>query len=342
MKISKTVKHLEIESEGSHTDLWNLSKLIEEGDIVEMMTLRRKNPPHPHNEMKKKIEKVPMLLRIRAERIVLDHQQAGDRLRVIGTIIGEEGSGDHHTMHIVEGRRQSLLLEKLHETARFEHYLAIAQEFRKQGEVFVLSLSRDHAVMTKLRDRTIAVLGEAIRSTSGKLGRVERDIAFEDQVLRLLEPVTKEGVIICGLGFYKQDFLKKRTPPCTVLGIVDTQNEGLAGIEEMLSLRTSNNPTIDSMMMSKHLELIEEILAIIGGKNTRKDAEYGKHRVLESLDRVEAIITSEEFVQDSENEPLIREILARSVDLSIVDCQSRAGKLVNGLGGIASLLLYRA
>ncbi len=329
-------------------DLWYLSQVIGEGDLIKARTSRLVKGKDDKLRADKG-QKQAMTLSVKVEKVEFD--QNANRLRILGIIeAGPEdliSLGSHHTLELDEHGRLDIFKGRWapHELK----YLKDAEKGAKRAQVMVCVVGDGEATVALVRDRGLHYI-DTKQNLGGKYadGREDRKSEFYSKLLKLLEDeAEREGVktvILGGPGFEKRNFLDYARDNKSKLNFqtVDTGNEGKPGVNEILKGGKLDKVLGDARIAREARfmdRLLEEIskdkLAAYGPGEVRKAAEMGAVEVLLVLDK--------ELRGDSRpnTEDLISKVKQTGAEFHVLNSNHEPGQKLEGLGGIAALLRYK-
>lgn len=328
-------------------DLWYLSQIIQEGDLVTSKTTRRVKS---RDGRVGSDERRTFTLGVRVEKV--DFRE--DSLRLLGMI--EEGPEDF----VALGSYHSLSVE-------VDDVLTIKKEIWFESDLLRL----EEAVRSTLRPKVlIAALdeGEASfglvlesrvkyydlsTSIGGKYDTSLRErnrLEFYRQVLdfisRLNERENVRALVLAGPGFEKDNFLEFLREKNGVLAskavVENTGGGGRNGITEVLK-RPVLKGVLENIGAAEDVNLVNRLLEHVG----RGDglAVYGLEDIgrAVSLGAVELLLVSEKrfLEQRGALEVLMRAVKDTRGRVHIVSRVGEAGQQLEALGGVAGLLRFK-
>ena len=332
-------------------DLWHLSQIVEEGDIVSGTTLRKIKIS---GESEKAVSnKKPVHLSIEVERI--EFAKFSDVLRVLGTVtLGPEDvpQGSHHTFEL-----ELNTIFTLHKDKWMKFQLDRLNEAvnEKSSKIMVVIVDRDSVGFALLKNYGFDFLNEI----SGDVEKKEYDKKqpskefFSEAVEELIAYVKRydiKSLIIASPAFWKEDFLKilsKKNSAIAKLSVLATCNDtGQNGVEEVLK-RPEVKSVLAKERASKEIELVEKLLyeiskdnlAAYGIKEVKKAAELKAIKTLLILDSY--LIEARQSGKYKELDELMRMIDSLGGEIVIISSEHEGGLKLKGLGSIAALLRYK-
>jgi len=320
-------------------DLWYLSQVISEGDLVKARTLRLVKAKDDKLRAEKG-QKQPMTLSIKVEKAEFDPN--ANKLRVLGKIAaGPEGLvalGDHHTLELSEGDKIEMFKESW--SASDLKYLKDAEKGAKTAKVMICVIGDGEATVALVRDRGLYYI-DTKENIGGKYveGREEKKKEFYIKLLELLkEEVKKSGVqtvILAGPGFEKRNFATFAKGHLNVQ-VVDIGNEGKSGVHEVLKSGSLEKAMGEARLIERLFENIaKEGLATYGEKQVAEAVDMGAVEILLVLDK--------KLRQDSrlKTENLIKKAKDAGSEFHVVNSEFEPGQKLEGLGGIGAILRYK-
>lgn len=329
-------------------DLWYLSQVIREGDLVKARTERLVKSKDDKLRADKG-QKVPMTLSIKVDKA--DFDENANKLRVLGVIqAGPEdliSLGAHHTLEVDEHGQVELFKDNW-SAADFK-YLKDAEKAAKTAKVMICIIGDGDATVALVRDRGLHYI-DTSENIGGKYveGREDKKKEFYKKLLELLkEEVKKEGVqtvVLGGPGFEKKnffDFAKNQKTGIT-FQVVDTGNEGKGGVHEILK-GGSLDKVLGNARIAREAKLVEKLAAEIskGGP-----AAYGEKQVAEAVEMgaVDILLVLDKTLRGGrrlKTEDLIGKAKQAGAEFHIVNSEFEPGKRLDGFGGVAALLRYK-
>lgn len=322
-------------------DLWHLDNIVDENNLVFSLTHRRE-------EVKKdkiraeRAEKKPMFLGIRVEK--LEFHEFSDRLRIHGIIeVGPQDLGSYHTLNITVGDKITIVKDwRSHDLDRIKE----AVDASKTQIVTFLSIDDENATIALLRHYGIQHIATILSHASGKLyksGKNEKKDYFS-QVLNKLEQVKEADspLIIIGPGFTKDEFYefgknanRNLFQKCI---IENTGQSGMTAINEALK-RKIVSKIVEKCRIEFETQLVEDVLSQIA---IGKLVAYGYVEVENALSHgaVEHFLITNMLVRTKKGEWYLRKAKRIGAKITIISNLHEAGKKLDSLGGVASLLRF--
>ncbi|MEM0493063.1 MAG: mRNA surveillance protein pelota [Candidatus Thermoplasmatota archaeon] len=345
--IHKDLKHGEMKIQVENLDdLWHLYNIIETGDMIQAVTFRTVTDQKDDKIRSKKMEKKPMRLCLRVERV--EFHEFSNRLRIHGVIEeGPQDIGAYHTFNIDTDESNTLTIIKdnwlPHQLERIEE--AIRQ--RTQPILLFVSLDDEKATVAILRQSGIQNIAEVESHRSGKMYQSECDYnEYYGEILSILRnyKTVDTPLIVVGPGFHKDYFIAygKSKDPTLFKSYVShsTGHAGMNGVYEAVK-----NKVVDQIVkgnrVSVETEWVEKLLEEI-----KKDdglAVYGYNEVKDALMKgaVSTLLLSDKLTRMKEGEELLNLARSNHSEFIIINTQHDAGRKFEGIGGVAAILRYK-
>jgi len=324
-------------------DLWHLSHIIENGDLLYGKTYRK--------EMKKtdkirteKLERVPVNLEIKVEKIEFSKDVM--RLRVTGVITQGEEAGSHHTFNIEENSVITLnKIWKKHQLDRIER----AIKDTLTPKVLIVCIEEGDEDFGLITQYGVDFPVSVSRSIAGKheissRDKDKRDFFSEvaEKIIELIQKYNLKNVIVAGPGFYKDEFMnyvKENTSEISKYVINENVSAGgRSGIYECIKrgmLEKAQKDLRISLETNAVETLFESIIkneGVYGIKAIEKALEYGAINELLIVDKYLKNIEYEEITEKSRDQRAVVHVISSEHD---------AGKKLEGIGGIGATLRFK-
>ncbi|MGD9963317.1 MAG: mRNA surveillance protein pelota [Thermoplasmata archaeon] len=322
-------------------DLWHLSNLVDERDMVFAMTFRRKEEQSDklRNE---RMEKVRMRLGVRVEKV--EFHESDDRLRILGRIeSGPQDIGEHHTLMVAPGDDITIVKPawRSHHFDRIKRAVAAAE---KPSLVFV-SLEDTEAVIAAAREYGIKEHATITRNPGGKMYDAKsNESEYLDEVVEKLKSIHKdEPLLVMGPGFVKEALAKRireRMPEASpLLSVHSTGQAGMAGIHELMK-RGVAGKLLDDTRVVHETRLVEELFTEIS-----KDGmfAYGESSVANAVaaGAVRVLLVLDTRIRTPSIESMLRTVEDARGSFAIISSMHEAGRRLESLGGVGALLRYK-
>ncbi|MBW6461469.1 MAG: mRNA surveillance protein pelota [DPANN group archaeon] len=315
-------------------DLWNLSKIISEGDIIGTKTVRTV-------ETTDKKEKRPMYLKISIESVEFD--EVTESLRLKGKIL--EGPDDisfgYHSFRIQTNDIISITKQwKNYEIDKLEKCTKIVKT-----TILILVLDERKADFGEVMATQVNMLGTIEAENKGKMFDTHENNKYYSEIIKALEEYSKryDKIIIAGPGFTKENITKlieKNTSlnnKC-VMGISSVTGE--TGIYEVIK-RGFVDLIAKSSEISRETKEIEKFLEALGKDShlvTYGISEVKKAATMSAIDKV---IVSDSIIKNEEIQNIVNAVENTAGKVEVIGSTHEAGEKLIGLGGIICFLRYR-
>ena len=333
----------------SSDDLWLLSTVIQEGDLVRGRTLRE---VHFGDRGSGRSSRVPMTLTVRVEKT--EFQPFTTRLRVRGVVVeGPEKygvRGKYHTLNIDVGQEVAImkpggwprpLLRKLESAVSHSSALVVAVDY-------------DEYAIGLVSSQGVRILASGSLHLPGK-----DDPGREERLRQALSVIAKEVISIA----------ERERPLIIVVAGPGTLKERLAGMIRE-KLQDGVRVTVDNASMGGEAGVYEELRRGVVREALREAATIEAERVIEEFEKrlakeprrvaytlplvakaaeagaVEELLVLDELLHspDPETRRLVDEVLrladAGRANIHIVGGETPVAHKLRALGGIIALLRY--
>jgi len=315
-------------------DLWQLSRIIQPGDLVRKRTFRKMKLDF---EGRTEVDKKPMTLSVRVEKV--EFAEFESAIRVSGLVeAGPEDVSGHHTLSIEPG--DSFVVTK--QWSRID--LERIRESRKETPKAVLcAADKEDAVFATLKPDGFRV-EFTISSHLPRKDDASYEAALNSYYSEVAEKLKSFGgmMIVGGPGFVK-DHIANLVPGAIA---VSASSASESGIREMLESDALDR-FLGENRVREEASAVNELLKRIAQDGA---CAYGFADVKASAESgaVELVLLSEQTILEkrrlktyTELEALVKSIEDQGGKLLIVSSEGEHGRKLTGLGGIAALLRYR-
>lgn len=321
-------------------DLWHLYNIIQPGDHVTATTQRTINLPRGEGE--EKVAKKTVTLTVQVERV--EFHDFANRLRVLGSIVGTEEQGRHHTLNIEP--LDELTVAKPHDWK--DHHVQRVQEAVRAAErpqVVFVAIEDGEATLAVLRQYGLQEVGTIPGPGTGKRTGKEEDRGpwFGEILLGLKTFIPQTGTaLVIGPGFTKDQllaWLKDKAPDMAKRVLVDsTAHAGIVGIREAMK-RGLVDRVDKEARVAVETRMVEKVLEAIG---MGKPSAYGEAEVKRALDMGAAnlLLVTDRMVREGNAEALLALAKGTQCEAHVVSTSHEAGKRLDLMGGAAALLRY--
>ncbi|MDP2749616.1 MAG: mRNA surveillance protein pelota [Nanoarchaeota archaeon] len=331
-------------------DLWYLSTVIDNSDIIKGKTFR-KIKIGEGDQRKSEVVKKQVFLSINAEKIEFNEQA----LRVSGTV--QEGTeeipkGSHHTFNLEDGTIITIIKERW---LKFQLDKIREASEDKGGAIMIVVLDREEADFALMKKYGFEIIN-SIKGNVKKKRIEEKDNTNEKNFYETIFDLMKEQkyrykiskIVLGSPGFWKDEFMKvmKDDDLKKDLILATCSTTGTNGINEVIR-RPEVKQALQEQRAAKEINLVEEVLSEIskngavayGLKEVKTAADAGAIKILMITDTL--IHKAREEINYAPIEKMMRNIDAMNGDIVIVSGENDGGRKLNGLGGIAALLRYK-
>ncbi|MGZ7117748.1 MAG: mRNA surveillance protein pelota [Methanobacterium sp.] len=329
-------------------DLWHLSHIIGEGDLVSSRTTRRIQDSTGERLRSDRGIKKTFFMGIRVENVSF-HKYTG-KLRATGII--EKGPedlvplGTHHTIELKLKNPVKITKEKWSRWAIKR--LKTAVESSKKPSAIIVAIEDDVADLGIIKQYGIDYYGPIIGGISGKRviqkDRGKNISNFYHEVAKTLQNFKDiQGIVIAGPGFTKGDFYdflsEKYRDLAKISAVENTGTGGRVGIQEVLKKGTIEEMAAEGRI-AQEMRLMNKVLEEIGKSSDM--VVYGKDEVenASNVGAVENLLVLDNMVRREEIEKIMNLVENTGGKVMIVSSEHEGGKQLGALGGIAGLLRY--
>ena len=314
-------------------DLYVLESILKPGDIIRGKTLRGMTIRRDDQVIKGEKRWIHVGLRVES----IKFNEESNELRVGGKIIEapEDVELAHHTFEIGIGT----VVEIEHEWKKYE--IERIKELKvKKPRIGVCILDEEECDIWIISE-SIKKIG-SIRGIHGKRYKssMESEIKkYFSEILKILQNIEVDGLIIAGPGFIKEEFYNFIRQAHLVKNVLvdSVSHTGDVGLNELLRRGTVERMIKNSMvveetkLVEKFLEKISKNdLVVYGLEETRKALEMGT---------VETFIISDKLIRSHED--LLDLAEKTDAKIRIISSNHDAGKRFLGMGGIGGFLRFR-
>jgi len=325
-------------------DLWYLSHLIDQGDIIRGKTTRKIKIGEGENA---KSVKKTLTISIQAETVELTENS----LRINGKVIEE-------TEDVPKGSYQSITLE---ETSEFSiekpQWLSyqkqkLQEACEKKYDYLLCLFDREEVLFALTKKFGYEILTTLKGEVQKKAKAVEIKKDFQEEIIKTLESYHERynpsAIILASPAFYKEDLYKKLPQSDLKKKIVLATCSDISerSLDEVMR-RPELAETLKHSRARQEQILVEELLKEI---NRNDKAAYGWKEVQEAADSgsILKLLLTDDFIQKkrlsnefAEVDRCMKIVDSLQGEIHIISAESDAGKKLNGLGGIAAILRYK-
>jgi protein pelota len=330
-------------------DLWSLSQILDKGDIVSGMTLRKLKIGGEEDRKQKALRK-PVFIKLKIEKVEFSESQTS--LRVLGTI--EEGpedipKGEHHTFNIEEGT--DIKIEK----ARWLNFQKEKLEeaiSSKLSKILIVVFDREEAYFALMKRYGYEMLAQLHGNVAKKGIDNSKTSNFYVEIITNMEEYDKrynlDNIVVGSPAFWKDELLKNLNdgPIKKRMILATCSSVGKSGINELLK-RPEVKKVLSTDRTTKEINLVEDLLREIGigGK-----ASYGIKLVETTVDTgaTEILLVTDSLIQKLRKsdkferlERIMKIADSKGAKVHIISSKHEGGKKLDGLGGIGAILRYK-
>jgi len=324
-------------------DLWHLSHIIENGDMLYGKTYRK--------EMKKndklrseKLERVPVNLEIKTEKIEFSKDVM--RLRVTGVITQGEEAGSYHTFNIEDNSIITITKSwRNHQLERIER----AVKDTLTPKVLIVCIEEGDSDFGVIAQYGVDFPVSVSKSIAGKHEVSSRDKDkrefFGETAAKIIEFIDKynlKNIIVAGPGFYKDEFMNyiKEFQPGISSSIIteNVSTGGRAGVYECIKRGMVEKAQKD-LRVSLETNVVEALFQAI----LKNEGVYGLRAIERALEygAIDKILIVDKFLKNTEFEVITEKSRDQRATIYVISSEHDAGKKLEGIGGIGAILRFR-
>jgi len=324
-------------------DLWHLSHIIENGDMLYGKTYRK--------EMKKndklrseKLERVPVNLEIKTEKIEFSKDVM--RLRVTGVITQGEEAGSYHTFNIEDNSIITITKSwRNHQLERIER----AVKDTLTPKVLIVCIEEGDSDFGVIAQYGVDFPVSVSKSIAGKHEVSSRDKDkrefFGETAAKIIEFIDKynlKNIIVAGPGFYKDEFMNyiKEFQPGISANIIteNVSTGGRAGVYECIKRGMVEKAQKD-LRVSLETNVVEALFQAI----LKNEGVYGLRAIERALEygAIDKILIVDKFLKNTEFEVITEKSRDQRATIYVISSEHDAGKKLEGIGGIGATLRFK-
>ena len=329
-------------------DLWCLSHIIEQGDLVRGKTTR-KIKLGESDQRKVKIVKRNIFIEIGVESV--EFHEYSSVLRVSGVITqGPEDipKGSYHTFNLEQGSIITII-KKQWLSFQIEKIKQASVETKK---ILICVLDRDDVCFGLLKKQGFNLLSEIKGDVEKKADvKVKAGNFYAEVVKKLYDYVKRykiENIILASPAFWKEDLMKniKDEEIKKKITLATCSCSGKEAIDEVLKRPEVKN-VLSQQRIAKELKLVESLLEEISKNNL---AVYGLNETEKAVTAgaVEKLLVTDGIIQKTRLNKTYEKIdqMMKNTEsmkgiVNIIGSDNDGGKKLDGLGGIAAILRYK-
>lgn len=326
-------------------DLWSLYEFIESGDLVKGKTFRKIKVGEESDVSKRSV-----FLEINVEKI--DFSDDSRALRIAGKITqapDDVPRGSYHTFSVEENSVISIAkkkwldyqIDRLKESCKERHSNILICVFDREESLFALMKNQGYTILSKIK----GVVEK--KKFSEKINK-----SFYVDILNLLKSYDEkqnfDSIIVASSPFWVDEFQKhvKDFDIKEKLVFASCSSVDEAGINEVIK-RPETKQALKDNRTAREIALVEEVISEIS-KNGKVTYGFDHVRSASELGAVEFLLITNNLIKKfrEENNFSKLESIMRSCETSrgkiiIVNSSNDAGKKLDGISGIASLLRFQ-
>mgnify|MGYP001571838106 FL=1 len=325
-------------------DLWYLSHLIDQGDIIRGKTTRKIKIGDSENA---KSVKKTYTLSIEAETVELTETS----VRINGKVVEE-------TEDVPKGSYQSITLEEASEFGlEKQQWLSyqkqkLQEACEKKYDYLLCLFDREEVLFALTKKFGYEILTTLKGDVQKKAKAVEVKKDFQEEIIKNLESYNERykpsAIILASPAFYKEDLYKKIPQSELKKKIVLATCSDISerSLDEVMR-RPELAETLKHSRARQEQILVEELLKEI---NKNDKAAYGWKEVQEAGNSgsVLKLLLTDSFIHKKRTagefadvDQCMKTVDSLQGEIHIISSESDAGKKLNGLGGIAAILRYK-
>lgn len=323
----------------NRNDIWEIEKIIAEGDLLSGRTMRRKMIQR--KDSTEKGNKRPVNLEIEVEKVKY-HDQTNN-LRITGPITrGPEDveKGKYHTFSLEPGK--VINIRKPSSWERWQINL-IKRAYKKPPKILVCVLDRNNATIAEVSSR-IEIITEIETKGSGKQYSDQDKSEYLGQVKSILERKFEDfqKVIVAGPGFEKDNLMnliendnEELYKKCVK---ADTSQTGETGVNEVIR-RGIIEDVIKDSRVSEETRIVDKFFEELS-KGTDNIA-YGEDEVNRAIEygAVKKLIVTESKIRNYKQ--MSKRAEDKGAEVMIISEDHESGEKLKNIGGIAALLRFQ-
>ncbi|HNZ61098.1 MAG TPA: mRNA surveillance protein pelota [Methanofastidiosum sp.] len=324
-------------------DLWHLSHIIENGDMLYGKTYRK--------EMKKndklrseKLERVPVNLEIKTEKIEFSKDVM--RLRVTGVITQGEEAGSYHTFNIEDNSIITITKSwRNHQLERIER----AVKDTLTPKVLIVCIEEGDSDFGVIAQYGVDFPVSVSKSIAGKHEVSSRDKDkrefFGETAAKIIEFIDKynlKNIIVAGPGFYKDEFMNyiKEFQPGISSSIIteNVSTGGRAGVYECIK-----RGMVEKAQKDLRVSLETNVVEVLFQAILTNEGVYGLRAIEKALEygAIDKILIVDKFLKNTEFEVITEKSRDQRATIYVISSEHDAGKKLEGIGGIGAILRFR-
>jgi protein pelota len=347
-QLGKTKEEMKVKVENLD-DLWYLSQIIDQGDLVKGKTVR-KIKIGEEDQRKQKVVKKSIFIEVKVEKV--EFSKTTDVLRIGGVITqvpDDISKGEHHTFNIEENTTITIKKERW-----LQYQIDKIKDAcsTKVSKILICCFDREEAYFALMKKQGYSLLSSIKGEVQKKAEEQRITKNFYSEIINQLKNYSDKykitSIILASPAFWKEELMKELKDDDLKRKIIQATCSavGKTAINEVLK-RDEIKRVLHDDRITKEINLVEELLfeiknngqAVYGLKETENAANAGAVRDLLVTDSLIQKARQEDNYERIEAVMKITESTKGSVNL--VSSEHAGGKKLDGLGGIAAILRYK-
>ncbi len=330
-------------------DLWDLSNIIEEKDLITART-ERKIKLGGGEDRKSQVVIKHVTITLTTEKI--EFSQTNNTLRISGKITEAPEDIPKGTYHTITAEENTILTIKKEQWLKYQIDKLKQASQQKQLHVLICVFDREHAIFAMLKRYGYEILSEIKGETAKKSFDEKIKADFYKEITTQLQNYDekyKASKIIAGSPAFWKDYLYEKLKDTNLKNkvlLATCNSVSKNGIDELLK-RPEILTAIKEDKTLQEMQLIEQLLfeikkgekAVYGTKDTIKAIDFGAAEILLLTDHF--LMKGKQNNTAKTTEKLMKSAEANGAEIKIVSSEHDGGKKLDGLGGIAALLRYK-
>ena len=330
-------------------DLWYLSQIIDQGDLVKGKTVR-KIKIGEESQRKLKVVKKAFFIEVKVEKVEFSKTSSVLRIGGIITQAPEEISrGEHHTFNLEENTIITVVKEKWlkYQIDRIKDACST-----KVSKILICCFDREEAYFALMKKQGYSLLSSISGEVQKKAEEQRVTKNFYSEIISQLKTYSDKykvtTIILASPAFWKEELMKELKDEDLRKKVIQATCSavGKTAINEVLK-RDEIKRVLHDDRITKEINLVEELLleiknngqAVYGLKETENAVNAGAVRDLLVTDSLIKKSRQEDNYERIENVMKITE--STRGDVNIISSEHAGGKELDGLGGVAAVLRYK-
>ena len=329
-------------------DLYYLSRIIEPGDLVKAITLRKIKHPRSLRPTAPLIVKIPVMIEV--ESTSLD--SLSSKLRVLGVIRDCPSKysilGLHHTIEVTLGKRVSIYKDKWLRL----HLDLLERAIKPKSSMLIVLVDQEEFELYHIKDEQYQLITRGYLGANRKLTGTSEAICSKSLyeaaklIVEKIRELSPQHIIVAGPGFFKESMLSKIRELNPALSpkliVAKTSSIGVPGLMECLRSE-SLQKVLRDITIAEDNRVIESILEKLakepdmvayGLSDVEKAVSYGA---------ADLVVVSPSLMSAHRDaiEQLLEICQKTGCKYRIIHSDSPSREMLEGLGGIVAVLRFR-